>query len=59
MPVVYVSHSLAEVARLATTIVVLDRGTVKRAGSTTDILSDPDAVPDAESTGAVKVASCA
>mgnify|MGYP001812762897 CR=1 FL=1 len=46
VPVVYVSHSLAEVARLATTVVVLDRGTVQLAGTTTEVLSDPDAVPD-------------
>jgi molybdate transport system ATP-binding protein len=46
VPIVYVSHSLAEVARLATTVVVLDRGRVKRSGPTIDVLSDPDAVPD-------------
>ena len=46
VPIVYVSHSLAEVARLATTVVVMDRGKVKRTGPTTEILSDPEAVPD-------------
>jgi molybdate transport system ATP-binding protein len=46
IPILYVSHSMAEVARLATDIVVIDAGRVLRAGPIADILSDPAAVPD-------------
>jgi molybdate transport system ATP-binding protein len=45
LPILYVSHSLAEVARLATTLVVLDGGRVLRAGPAGAVLSDPAAVP--------------
>lgn len=44
VPVLYVSHSLAEVARLATHIVVLDAGRVARSGPADQVLSDPDMV---------------
>ncbi len=45
LPVLYVSHSVAEVARLATTVVMLQGGRVLRAGPVGEVLSDPDAVP--------------
>ena len=45
VPVLLVSHSLAEVARLATTVVVLDAGRVVQAGPAAQVLADPDAVP--------------
>ncbi|WP_054007094.1 molybdenum ABC transporter ATP-binding protein [Cypionkella psychrotolerans] len=45
IPILYVSHALAEVARLATTIVVLDQGRTLRAGPATDLLADPDLAP--------------
>jgi molybdate transport system ATP-binding protein len=45
IPIVYVSHSVAEVARVATTIVALEAGRVARAGTATEILADPDAFP--------------
>jgi molybdate transport system ATP-binding protein len=45
VPVLFVSHALAEVARLATTLVVLEGGRVLRVGPAQDILSDPAAVP--------------
>ncbi|MBV2360109.1 molybdenum ABC transporter ATP-binding protein [Thalassococcus sp. CAU 1522] len=45
LPILYVSHTLSEVARLATQMVVLERGRVMRAGRTEDVLSDPDIVP--------------
>lgn len=45
IPVLYISHTVAEVARLATTVVVLEAGRVVRAGPTADVLADPDAVP--------------
>jgi molybdate transport system ATP-binding protein len=44
-PALYVSHALDEVARLANTVVVVDRGRVVRSGPMTEVLSDPDAVP--------------
>ncbi len=46
IPILYVSHSLAEVARLASHIVVLNAGRVVRQGSVAEVLSDPAAVPD-------------
>lgn len=45
IPILYVSHALAEVARLATTIVVLDQGRILRAGPAADLLADPDLAP--------------
>ncbi len=45
LPVLYVSHSVTEIARLATTVVVLDSGRVTRAGPAAEVLSDPTAVP--------------
>jgi molybdate transport system ATP-binding protein len=45
VPILYVSHSMAEVARLATTLVVLEAGRVRRAGPTSAVLSDPATAP--------------
>ncbi|WP_298500849.1 molybdenum ABC transporter ATP-binding protein [uncultured Maritimibacter sp.] len=45
VPILYVSHAPAEVARLATTVVVLDQGRVVRAGPATEVLSDPQVTP--------------
>ncbi|MBN9449313.1 MAG: molybdenum ABC transporter ATP-binding protein [Methylobacterium sp. SCN 67-24] len=42
IPIVYVSHSVAEVARLASNLVVLDQGRVIASGSTIDLMSRPD-----------------
>ena len=58
MPILYVSHSMAEVARIATDIVVMQGGRVLRAGRLEDVLSDPAAVPDlgVRDAGAVMVA---
>ncbi len=44
-PVLYVSHSVAEVARLADDLVLLADGKVAASGPLADILSDPAAVP--------------
>ena len=41
LPILYVSHSVAEVARLATSVVVLEAGQVVRAGPAEQVLSDP------------------
>ncbi|SFD07512.1 molybdenum ABC transporter ATP-binding protein [Tropicimonas isoalkanivorans] len=45
LPILYVSHAVAEVARLATTVVVLERGRVLRSGPTASVLSDLEIVP--------------
>jgi len=45
VPILYVSHSAVEVARLATTVVVLQDGSVAQQGSAADILGDPTLLP--------------
>jgi len=45
VPILYVSHSAVEVARLATTVVALEDGTVVRQGSAADVLGDPSLAP--------------
>lgn len=45
VPILYVSHSAAEVARLATTVVALQDGRVLRQGSATEVLGDPAVTP--------------
>lgn len=45
VPILYVSHSVSEIARLATTVVALDQGKVVRVGPASEVLSDPDVVP--------------
>ncbi len=42
VPILYVSHSVAEVARLATTVVILTDGKVTAVGPVADILSQAD-----------------
>lgn len=44
MPILYVSHDLSEVARLATSLVVMKDGGVVRAGPVSEVLSDPSMV---------------
>lgn len=41
LPILYVSHAIGEVARLATTLVLMERGRVLRAGPVAELLSDP------------------
>lgn len=45
LPILYVSHSLAEVARLATTVILLDQGRVTAAGPAAELLARPDLSP--------------
>ncbi|QGY03936.1 molybdenum ABC transporter ATP-binding protein [Methylobacterium mesophilicum SR1.6/6] len=45
VPIVYVSHAVSEVARLATTVVVLEAGRVAAAGPAEAILRRADLVP--------------
>lgn len=41
VPILYVSHSATEVARLATTVVALEAGKVVRQGTAAEVLGDP------------------
>ena len=43
MPILYISHAIEEVARLADTLVLIRDGRVARAGPLADVLSDPEA----------------
>ncbi len=45
VPILYVSHSVAEVARLATTVVVMEAGRVVRAGPAAEVFADLDVAP--------------
>ncbi|MEM8537111.1 MAG: molybdenum ABC transporter ATP-binding protein [Pseudomonadota bacterium] len=45
IPQLYVSHDMAEVARLATTLVVLEAGQVAAHGPLADVLTDPTTLP--------------
>ena len=45
LPMLYVSHSVPELARLATDIVVMDAGKLVACGPASDLLSDPSLVP--------------
>jgi molybdate transport system ATP-binding protein len=44
LSILYVTHNMAEVARLATHIVLVDDGRVVRSGAPEDLLTDPDMV---------------
>lgn len=46
VPILYVSHDVHEVARLATTLVVLQHGSVRHSGPLEMIMADPCAVRD-------------
>ncbi len=45
LPILYVGHSVAEVARLATTVVLLEAGQVVAAGPAAEVLADPAVAP--------------
>ncbi len=47
IPIVYVSHSVAEVARLSDTLVILEAGKVRAAGPTLELMQRLDLVPAA------------
>ena len=54
VPILYVTHAAAEVARLATSVVVLDDGKVVRQGPAVEVLADPMVTPTgARAAGAV------
>ncbi|MCU0855162.1 MAG: molybdenum ABC transporter ATP-binding protein [Rhodobacteraceae bacterium] len=57
VPILYVSHSASEVARLATTVVALEAGRVIAQGAAADVLGDPSILPaGAREAGAVLTA---
>lgn len=57
IPILYVSHSAAEVARLATTVIALENGRVIRQGAAAEVLADPAVTPlGARSAGALLTA---
>ncbi len=45
VPILYVTHSAAEVARLATHLALMEAGRITHSGPAQDLLSDPDAAP--------------
>ncbi|RKQ96516.1 molybdenum ABC transporter ATP-binding protein [Maricaulis maris] len=54
IPILYVSHSVSEVVRLATTVVVLDDGKVIGQGSAAQVLGNPALLPSgADQAGAI------
>lgn len=57
LPVLYVSHSASEVARLATTVVALEAGRILAMGPAADVLVDPSVLPaGAREAGAILTA---
>ncbi|MBT3070894.1 molybdenum ABC transporter ATP-binding protein [Rhodomicrobium sp. Az07] len=48
IPIIYVSHSVAEVARLSDTLVVLSAGKMRACGPTLDLMQHVDLFPAAE-----------
>jgi molybdate transport system ATP-binding protein len=58
IPILYVTHQPAEVARLATTVVALEEGRVVAAGEAGEVLADPRVTPlGAREAGAVLTAT--
>jgi molybdate transport system ATP-binding protein len=54
IPIVYVSHAVAEVVRLATTVVMMDEGKVAAAGPAAQVMARIDGLPLARAeTGAI------
>jgi molybdate transport system ATP-binding protein len=53
IPIIYVSHSIAEVARLANQVIVMRDGKIEAAGSAVDVLSRPSISSDRREAGAV------
>jgi molybdate transport system ATP-binding protein len=60
IPMIYVSHSMREVARLADHLVLLERGRVQASGAVSDITARTDlALSDDDQAGVVLLAHCA
>jgi molybdate transport system ATP-binding protein len=45
MPVIYVTHALAEVAQLADQLILIARGKIVASGATNELLTEPDLFP--------------
>jgi molybdate transport system ATP-binding protein len=58
IPILYVSHAIDEVMRLASDIVLLDQGQVVAAGSLAEVTSRIDLPPAAESFGSGAILEC-
>lgn len=60
IPILYVSHSATEVARLATTVIAINRGRVQHQGPAAEVLGDPGFRPQgSRSIGAILQATVA
>ena len=46
VPILHISHSVSEIARLADQVVAIDGGRVIKTGSATDVFADPNIVPN-------------
>lgn len=59
VPILYISHSVSEIARLADQVVAIEDGRVIRTGAATEIFADPDIVPQlgVQSAGALLTAT--
>ena len=59
VPILYISHSVAEIARLADQVVAIDNGRLIKTGSATDVFADPNIVPQLglQSAGALLTAT--
>ncbi|MBR9767810.1 MAG: molybdenum ABC transporter ATP-binding protein, partial [Rhodobacteraceae bacterium] len=59
VPILYISHSVSEIARLADQVVAIDNGRVIKTGSATDVFADPNIVPQLglQSAGALLTAT--
>lgn len=53
IPIIYVSHSVAEVARLATKVIILENGRISASGDAATILSQPSSTIDRREARAV------
>ncbi len=53
VPILYVSHAFAEVARLANTVVALEAGRVVHAGPAAEVLADPALFPASDEQASV------
>jgi molybdate transport system ATP-binding protein len=58
IPILYVSHSGSEVARLATTLVIVENGHVSRQGDAASLLSDPNVTPFGAGAAGVVLEAC-
>ena len=57
IPIVYVTHAVSEIARLATTVVLIADGRVQKVGLVSDVLADPafNALEGADAGGLITV----